>query len=264
MNLTEPMDITNRQAMIRDLIKDGRFLTVDELARRFSVAPQTIRRDVNGLCDLGLARRRHGGIERLVSHGNLAFTARQAINRAAKQAIAITVAQTIPNQASISLGIGTTPALVAQALLNHDRLRIYTNNLSIALIASANHSFEVHVAGGQVRNSDQDVTGHAVEEFFASVKTDFGIFGVAGVDEDGCLLEFSADEVKIRESIRENCRVSVLVLDASKFDRPAHVRGGWIHELDTVVCDQAPPPKLTRALATHQRQLLICNPGKPS
>lgn len=258
MNTAKPQHVSNRQSAIRDLIRDGSFLTVDALAEHFSVAPQTIRRDINALCDLGLARRRHGGVERPVMGGNLAYTTRQSMNRTAKQAIAAEVARRIPDGASISFGIGTTPALVAEALLEHRGLRIFTNNLSVALIAGANGDFEVHIAGGRVRNSDRDVIGPGADEFFAAYKTDFGVYGVAGVDDEGCLLDFSDEEVRARELIRRNCRHAFLVLDASKFGRPAHVRGGWIHEADSIVCDQEPPAPLAHALAGHDRQLLVC------
>jgi DeoR family glycerol-3-phosphate regulon repressor len=251
------MEITTRQAKIRELIRDGSFLTVDDLSQRLKVAPQTIRRDVNALCDLGLARRRHGGVERPMGSGNLAYAARRMINQDAKQAIAQEVAHLVPSHATISFGIGTTPAVVADALLKHEGLMIYTNNLSAALTATANHSFEVHIAGGLIRNSDQDVTGSIAQDFFGQYKTDFGIFGVGGVDRDGCLLDFSEEEVRIREQIRQNCRHSVLVLDATKFQRDAHVRGGWIHEADTVVCDKPVPPAIERSLKNSGSQLIV-------
>lgn len=252
------MQMTDRQSQIRDLLADGDFLTVEALAQRLAVAPQTIRRDVKLLCDLGLARRRHGGVEPASPGGNLAYAARRTLNRNAKLAIASTVAARIPNEASISFGIGTTPAMVMDALIQHEHLRVYTNNLSAALSATANHNFQVHIAGGQVRNSDQDVTGQTVEQFFSNYKSDIGIFGVGGVDPDGCLLDFSDEEVRIRESILRNCRQSFLVLDASKFGRSAHVRGGWISDVDIVFCDQQPPPAIADALIAGQRELVVC------
>jgi len=253
------IEINPRQARIRELISDGSFLTVDELAQRLNVAPQTIRRDVNALCDLGLARRRHGGVERQVESGNLAYAARRQMNQTAKQLIAAKVAQRIPDNASVSFGIGSTPAMVADALLKHQGLRIFTNNLSAALIATNGEGFDVNIAGGHIRNSDQDITSVSAESFFSGYRTDFGIFGVGGVDDDGCLLDFSEEEVRIRERIRENCRESILVLDVTKFERPAHVRGGWLHDADTIVCDAPPPQPLSDSLAKHGRTLIVCD-----
>ena len=46
-----------------EMVRDQEFLTVEMLAEQFQVTTQTIRRDLNMVCDRGLARRRHGGIE---------------------------------------------------------------------------------------------------------------------------------------------------------------------------------------------------------
>ncbi len=211
------------------------------------------------MCDLGLARRRHGGVERPVESGNLAYAARRQINQSAKQLIAAAVAKRIPDHASVSFGIGTTPAMVADALLKHTGLRIFTNNLSAALIATNGIDVDVSIAGGHIRNSDQDITASSAESFFSAYQTDFGIFGVGGVDADGCLLDFSEEEVRIRQQICENCRESILVLDVTKFDRPAHVRGGWLHDADTIVCDKLPPPALMESLAMHGRELIVAD-----
>ena len=55
------MFLTGRQAEIVDLAKaEGRVL-VEDLAARFSVTPQTIRKDLNDLCDNKVLTRIHGG-----------------------------------------------------------------------------------------------------------------------------------------------------------------------------------------------------------
>ncbi|ALE01677.1 DeoR/GlpR family DNA-binding transcription regulator [Candidatus Pseudothioglobus singularis] len=253
------MDLTARQAEISDLLRQEEFITVESLADRFSVTTQTVRRDINVLCDYGQAKRKHGGVEPLSTDGNLAYGTRQVLNRVAKRSIAKEVANQIPNGSSISLGIGTTPEMVVRALLKHKNLKIYTNNLIIAQTASTNSSFEVYSSGGRIRSGDFDMVGSPVENFFNSYKTDFGIFGVAGVDNDGVLLDFSDEEVQIRRVILDNCRESLLVLDHEKFGRIAHVRGGQIEEVTKVFCDQNPPNEIIQIIDDSESQLIICD-----
>ena len=71
------MDLTARQAEISDLLRQEEFIAVESLAERFDVTTQTVRRDINALCDFGQARRRHGGVEPLSTEGNLAYGTRQ-------------------------------------------------------------------------------------------------------------------------------------------------------------------------------------------
>ncbi|MDN3720738.1 DeoR family transcriptional regulator [Roseibium salinum] len=56
------------------------FASVEELAERFDVTAQTIRRDVNGLCELGVLRRTHGGVEPPAAAANIHYSTRQILN----------------------------------------------------------------------------------------------------------------------------------------------------------------------------------------
>ena len=251
-------DLSERQAQITELLREDGFLTVEALAERYSVTAQTIRRDLNTLCEYGFARRRHGGIAKPVGAGNLAYRSRQILSRGAKRSIAREVARHIPDDASVAFSIGTTPESVAAALLHHKRLRIFTNNLNIAMLACTNPTFEVNVAGGRVRNSDGDVLGPGMEAFLSSYIFDFGVYGVAGVGEHGTLLDFNEDEVRARQLIHENSRTTMLVLDHSKFGRTAHVRGGQISQASKVFCDARPPDSIVEVLENSDSELLIC------
>lgn len=246
VHLNIPAGADGRQSVIAEMLRTRDFITVEELAAHFAVATQTIRRDLGALCSHGVARRRHGGIESVIRQGkNLSFQYRRVLNRDAKQAIAATVAGHVRDGESVSLGIGTTVQCVAEALLSHQGLKIVTNNLPLALMVGQNSDFSLAIAGGTVRAGDLDVCSPS---FFAAYKVDVAIFGVAGVDEDGSLLDFSEDEVRVREALLRNCRRSYLVLDASKFTRPAHVHGGRIDGVSAVFCEADPPERIRRML----------------
>ncbi len=252
------MDLSERQAEIADLVREHGFLSVDALSDRFEVTSQTIRRDLNTLCDHGVARRRHGGIESASPAGNLAYDSRQILARVAKQAIAREVARHIEDNASLAFSIGTTPELVAEALLRHDGLKIFTNNLNIAMLACRNPGFEVTIAGGRLRNGDRDILGEGLAGFLSSLMVDIGIFGAAGVAEDGTLLDFYPEEVQARRLIRQNSRKTFLVVDYTKFSRAAHVRGGNIVEATKVFCEKRPPDNIVEMLDESGTELIVC------
>lgn len=256
------MNRTERHAQIAEIIRQEDSVKVEELAQRFLVTTQTIRRDINHLCDRGIAQRRHGGAQRIGVSGNVAYACRQILNAGAKLRIAAEVALHVPDGASLSFGIGTTPEIVSRSLLSHQGLRIFTNNLNIAMLVSGNPAFEVTVAGGRLRNGDRDVLGAGAERLFSAYKVDIGVYGVAGVDEDGTLLDFYEEEVQARQIIRQNSRSVFLVLDYSKFGRSAHVRGGHIHEASMVFCNRPPPPAICEMIHNSGARLIIC-PGDP-
>ncbi|MCT8382298.1 DeoR family transcriptional regulator, partial [Xanthomonas citri pv. anacardii] len=168
-----------RQEQLVALVRQQGFAEVEGLATRFEVTPQTIRRDLTLLCDAGVLRRYHGGVSMPSSVENLAYTARKALQAREKQHIAARVARFIPDDASLFINLGTTNEEVARALLQHRGLRVITNNLNVAVMLSANPSFEVIVAGGVVRGRDQGVTGEATVELIRQFKVDFGVIGIS-------------------------------------------------------------------------------------
>ena len=254
------MTVTSaRQGEIADRVRQGGFQSVADLARHFGVTTQTIRRDINELSEAGILRRRHGGADLPAAVDNMGFEERETLNFAAKEQIARVVEAHIPDGASIAISIGTTPALTVRHLARRQGLTIVTNNLVAAVNACALPAVQVHVPGGVVRPNSRDILGADAEAFFARFKVDIGLFGVGGVDANGELLDFSSGEVAVRETIRRNCRRSFLVLDATKFGRVAHVRGGWIGEADMVFCDRDAPPLIRAMIEKAGRRFIRCD-----
>jgi DeoR family glycerol-3-phosphate regulon repressor len=251
------MQAEERARAIVERVREDGFQAIEALAHQFGVTPQTIRRDVNLLCDRGLLRRRHGGVELPPEGENLAYPARQVLNIDAKRRIARLVAREVPDGASLFFGIGTTPEQCALALADHAGLRVMTNNLNVALALSRSPSCEITVAGGRLRNLDRDVVAGEAHGFFGRFAADIGIYGVGGIAEDGTLLDFSTDEVTMRGALAAHCRQRFLVLDHSKFGRGGTVRGGHITEASAVFSDRPVPASIDRQLREAGVRLVI-------
>lgn len=234
------MNLQGRHDAIVALCRAHGTVTVEGLAERFRVTPQTIRRDINLLSEANLLRRRHGGAEHVPASTNVPYDTRRVSHLSAKMRIGAAVAARIPAGASVLLGIGTTPEQVAVALARHAGLTVVTNNLRVALTLATNPSIHVVMAGGTLRKPNPEVLGEAADALFRRYRADFGIYGVGGIDADGTLLDFDHAEAASRQALRESCRVPILVADASKFGRHAPVRGGHLSEAAIFVTDAHP------------------------
>lgn len=246
-----------RQDQILELARRRGFVSIDDLAQRFEVTTQTIRRDINELCDQSLLRRYHGGAGLPSSVENLAYTTRQVLCLDEKQRIARLLAKHIPERASLFINIGTTTEEVAKALMNHGGLRIITNNLNVASIMSGNPEFEVIAAGGTVRARDRGIIGPAAVDLIRQFKVDFGIIGISGIDLDGTLLDFDYQEVRVAQAIIENSAQVFLAADHTKFGRSAMVRLGHISQVNAVFTDRAPPGPLKGVLEAARVQVHV-------
>lgn len=232
--------------ILRMARQDGR-VEVDKLASHFRVTPQTIRKDLNDLCDLERLQRVHGGAILPSNTVNLAYQARRELASEAKGRIARTVAGLIPNNSSVILNIGTTTEQVARALRHHEGLLAITNNLNVAIILSETEGTEVVVAGGVVRKSDHGIIGAAAIDLIRQFKVDYAVIGSSAIDEDGVLLDFDYREVRVSQVIIEQARKTILVADAMKFERRAPVQIGRMEDVDIFVTDgPLPSPILSR------------------
>ncbi|MGO1120782.1 DeoR/GlpR family transcriptional regulator [Rhodovibrionaceae bacterium A322] len=250
-------DISPRMGKILHLVREQGFVSIEALAEQFKVTPQTVRRDINALCDQDLLRRYHGGAGLPSSVENAPYGARQVMNLPEKNAIAREVAKHIPNRASLFINIGTTTETVAQALMQHEGLRIITNNLNVASVLSGNSDFEVIVAGGVVRSRDRGIVGEATIDLIRQFKVDYGIIGISSVEEDGTLLDYDYREVRVAQSIIENSRKVFLVADHSKFGRNAMVRLGHISQVDMLITDKTPSSQMEKLLQEGEVDLAV-------
>ena len=229
-----------RRETISSLVSERGAISVGALSDLLDVSMQTIRRDIDALCEGGGLRRQHGRVELKGKRLNTPFDERAGTNPAAKSAIGEAAARLIHNGASLFLSIGSTPLSVAKALRQHQELTVITNNLSAAMALSDEVSNRIILPGGELRLPDRDILGDDVLDFFGNYRAEFAVFGVAGVAEDGGMLDFHSAEVRVREDMRRNAQQSMLVLDSTKFGRIAPVAGGEIAEVDCIVVDQLP------------------------
>ena len=159
-----------RQQQILELVRERGYVSIEEMATLFVVTPQTIRRDINQLAEANLLRRYHGGAAYDSSVENTAYAMRADQMRDEKQRIGEAIAAQIPDHASLFINIGTTTESIARALLNHNHLKIITNNLHVASMLSAKDDFDVLLTGGNVRR-DGGVVGQALSLIHISEPT---------------------------------------------------------------------------------------------
>ena len=231
-------------------------VNVDELAARFDVTPQTIRKDLNELCEMRLLSRVHGGAVVLSGVENIAYEARRFIAQNEKRAIGSAAAQIIPNNASLFINIGTTTEEVARALAGHEDLLVITNNLNVAMLLYRHPRIEVIMAGGPVRRSDGAVIGAAAVDFVNQFKVDFAVIGTSAVEEDGSLLDFDVREVRVARAIIENARKVILVADRMKLARTAPIRIGHLSDVDIFITDEIASPAIADVCRTQNVQVV--------
>ncbi len=238
-----------RHEKIIALIKEHGFMPIEELAKTLDVTPQTVRRDINQLCEENILRRYHGGAALGSSVENDDYYSRKDRLQNEKTHIAELIADHIPDNSSLFMGIGTTVEAAALALTKkHKGLCIITNNIHVASIVSARNDFTVMITSGVVRAADGGITGVATLDFINQFKVDYAILSAASVETDGSLLDFDYKEVSIAQAMMENARHRYLAVDHSKFNRNALVRMGHVTDFNSLFTDSEPSDAMQRRL----------------
>ena len=249
--------VAPRQADILSAARASGRVNVDALAQQFGVTPQTIRKDINELCDRGLLQRVHGGAVVTTSVTNFGYEARRRLAQDEKRKIGRAAAELIPDDCSILINIGTTTEQVAMALRAKRNLMVITNNIHVINILTGHPQIELVISGGVVRQADGGIVGEAAVDFIRQFKVDYAIIGTSGIDEDGSLLDYDYREVKVAKAIMENARQTILVADSMKLERSAPVRIAHLSDLDHFVTDRPLPPALASMCSEAGVELIV-------
>lgn len=253
------MNLNFRQVEILKIARSQGRVLVDDLAQRFGVTPQTVRKDLNELCEARRLSRVHGGAVLASGVENLGYEARRGIAVEEKRRIGALCARHVPDKASLFINIGTTTEAVAEALRGHQGLLVITNNLNVANILRGVEDISVIIAGGLVRHSDAGVVGEATSEFISRFKVDYAVIGASALDEDGSLLDYDYREVHVARAIIANARETFLVADAQKFDRSAPVRIAHVGQIAAFFTDRPPPAGFAAACAQAGTRIFVAD-----
>ncbi|HTM76128.1 MAG TPA: DeoR/GlpR family DNA-binding transcription regulator, partial [Devosia sp.] len=146
-----------RQAAILEAVRANGAASVAELAARFDVTNQTIRRDLRLLETRGLLVKGFGGAFASPGVAHHPYNERQSIQVAVKQRLVAALEEFLTPGATVFVGLGTTFHALHEILVRHPGVLIATPNLEVAYSCALKTDATVYVYGGYVRNKDSSV-----------------------------------------------------------------------------------------------------------
>lgn len=255
---------------------EGR-VNVTELAQRFNVTAETIRRDLAVLHDEGLLQRVHGGA--VASHAFLTTETPLDIRfrsaQDAKTAIAKAALEFLPSRpgSAIFLDSGTTIHTLANLIAKHSQAHtwpIVTNSLPTALDLSSAGLPNVQLLGGTVRSITQAVVGDTALRALALMRADVAFIGTNALTVDHGLSTADAQEAAVKSAMVTNAHRVVVLCDSTKLGNDYLVSFAPLDAVDVVVTDHSAPASLLTDLREHDIDVVIADreeladqPGTP-
>ena len=248
-----------RQAAIVSQAKVAGRVEVADLAERFQVTPETVRRDLTALERAGLLKRVHGGAIVVELAGfEPALAVREVSQTEEKARIARTALDWLPKQGAIALDGGSTTHQFAEILPFDRALTVVTNNLAIALPLADRTDLTVHIVGGRLRGSTLTTVDEVALDYLRGVHLDVVFLGTNGFSIERGLTTPDSAEAAVKRAFVAAARTKILLTDHTKFgiDHFAHVAD--LADIDTIITDsglsdeavtdlEAAGPKVVRA-----------------
>lgn len=229
------IDINRRQQLIA-YMKEKRKATVSEIAQHLYISEATVRRDLNDLEKVKIVRRIHGAAVYIDDGEEVSTDVRETRNKKEKEIISRMAVHHIPAFQTLFLDNSTTALYVAKALELSDK-NIFTNGIKILNeIGKNSPKAFLYILGGKVDYSIQATVGPTTIDAIYRHRFDVCVMSCAGITTTGTY-EYSDISAMLKKAALTASSYKVLVVDASKFNKPATFQSASLQEYDLIITD---------------------------
>lgn len=231
---------------------------ISELARRFSVSTETLRRDFDALADDGLIARDHGGASAPTQGHYPSLDERTNARIEERKRIGLVAAGLIQDGETVMIDSGSTTIQMARALAYlGTQCTVITNSIPVAMTIG-HGATEVLLCPGEYLAAESAVIGTETLEFLARFNVDRCMIGASGLSSEGpseTIRGFAA----VKRMMLHRAAKRHLLIDSHKFGYKGLAQVGEIADLDSVVVDARPRGDLLAALEGANVEIIIAD-----
>jgi len=253
-----------RRRAVAGLLDENPILTVEDLARRFDVSTQTIRRDFQDLERRGLITRSYGAaVARAASPLSRegAFGAREVERAAEKEAIARCALDLVVPGSAVIFDASTTALALARLLPLDIELTAIVNALPVATELSRRPNVSTTILGGTMRLTSLSCGGPIAEATMRRLFADTAFISARGLSLRRGLTEANPVESALKEIMMANATRVVALVDSSKLGRTALSFFAPLERVDTLVTDDGADPATLDRLRETGLEIHVAPPA---
>ena len=240
-----------QQAIYMLALREGS-VDVADLAKRYGVTTETIRRDLSDMQERQLLRRVHGGavpIERM-NHEPM-VDARDTVNAEEKLRIATLAVAEVPERGSVIIDSGTTGQRLAQVFPVERDVHVVTNSLLTALTLARRGQRDLTVLGGGVRTKRLAMVDETTASELEHMAIDVLFFSCDGLSFQHGLTTPYREEHTLKRAMMKRANRVVALVDQSKFGNVQMFGFASFDEIDVLVTDTRADPEALEILSGH-------------
>lgn len=226
-----------RLGEMAELIAEQGTVRIDQLANDFGVSEMTIRRDLDELEALGVARRVRGGA---IALGPEAWEQRHQENAAAKAKIAEKLLPLVPMSGTVAFDASTTIYRLAVAIETARDLVVVTNGWDTFHSMKGRPGLTATLTGGTEEPRTGSLVGPVAVRAAQGYLYDTFFSSAAAMDPTLGSSEAALAESEVKRAFSQTSDRIVLAVDQSKLNTRAQARVFDFEEVDLLVTDLDP------------------------
>lgn len=228
-----------RFAVIRELLKNKRRVSIPQLAGRFEVTEMTIHRDLKKLESRGFIKKTRGGAQPAQKmEFEFDFANRRVTNQKLKLLIARKALEFVKPGDRLLLDTGTTTLELACLLKNYNDLTIITPSIAVASVLYLSRNITTILLGGTIRHGSPDLTGAVAEATLELFTVDIAFQGADAIDDSGTIYNDDIRMARVDQKMRTRARKTYILCDSTKIGQTALAVNGKLSEVQALITDR--------------------------
>lgn len=230
--------------------------SLEELASKFNVSMNTMRRDISDLAESGLVQKFYGGVK-LARKNDSAYSERIVSNLDQKRKIAKKAADMVKDNDLIYIDSGTTTALLPDYINKNYRLTIVTNNLHVINKVKDIVNWEIILVGTKLKHSSHSFINFQDWDYINSLNLNKAFIAATGFTIKSGATNPDNAEAIIKINMMKRSLQSYLLLDSSKFDQTSLITFAKPDEFCKIITSGLIAQYYIDAFAKSETELII-------
>lgn len=241
--MAKPINNERRNKIVNYVITNGS-VTVNELAEKFNVSTETIRKDLSYLHENNILSKGHGTVTAASSYLENEFALKERESLDAKIHIAQRAATQVPQNGVVFLDSGTTALQLAKILNLRNDLIIVSNSAVAAQVLSTSAN-QILITGGELRKKSFSYVGNWALQAIKQIKIDIAFLSCSGFHADGPSIH-SYRELEIKQVVITNAKKTILMANTEKITTESLYRYASFSAFDLMITERKLSPEERR------------------
>lgn len=237
------MFLEERHGRIVALLEEHGRVTVADLAARFDVTEDCIRKDLKQLASAGKCRRVYGGATKVETAPEFNVVDRVKLYVPEKRIIAAKAAPLIEPEMTVFLDISTTNLILAKKIAQSGvRCTVVSTMLSVLTALAANPNVTALCPGGTLRPGLDGFVGGLCVSALDNYRFDLAFMGCYGIDAGSQEVTTHAlEDGIVKRAAIERTRRNYLIAESRKLSSYGSYRYASFDDFEALICDDANP-----------------------